>query len=240
MNFIDTHFHLDLWKNPKGLVSQIEKERIYTIAVTNAPSVYKLTLNLTEGAKYIRPALGYHPEVLNQRPNDYSLFEKYVDSTRYIGEIGLDYACTVDKNQQREIFSKVIERCSKSNNKVITIHSRRAESDCVDIIGNNYPNAIILHWYSGSIRELKKAINKGFYFSVNSQMIKSKNGQQIIKNIPLDKILTESDGPFVSIGNQPSSPLNIGNTVSELAIVLGVNEVELRSNLYRNFHDILV
>ena len=72
----DTHFHLDLWKNPKDILKKIEAKKIYTMAVTNAPSVFKLTYQLTQGLKYIRPALGYHPEVIKDRPNDFPLFKE--------------------------------------------------------------------------------------------------------------------------------------------------------------------
>lgn len=240
MNLIDTHFHLDLWKNPKSLISKIEASKIYTIAVTNAPSVFKLTLQLTEGLKYIRPALGYHPEIINQRPNDLPLIKKYITQTRYIGEVGLDYVCKVEKNAQIKTFNQIISDCSSFNDKVFTVHSRRAETDVINIINNNYSNTIILHWYSGSIQQLKIAIKFGFYFSVNYQMTKSKNGLQILKNIPLERLLTESDGPFVNIGNQSSSPLFIKNTLSELAKIYNISKEEIAKIIYDNFKRILI
>lgn len=239
MNLIDTHFHLDLWKSPASLISDIEAKKIYTIAVTNAPSVFRLTHQLTNGLKFIKPALGYHPEVINQKPNDLPLFKKYINQTKYIGEIGLDYACAVDKNIQKKTFNQIISDCSIYNNKVITIHSRRAEADVIDIININYPNTIILHWFSGSIKQLKTAINYGFYFSVNYQMTKSKSGQQIINNIPLDRLLTESDGPFVNIGSKPSSPLFIKNTLLELVKIYNISQDEIARIVYDNFYKIL-
>lgn len=239
MHYLDTHFHLDLWKSPSELISNIESQKIYTIAVTNAPSVFKLTLQLTDGLKYIRPALGYHPEVLIQRPYDLPLFKKYINQTKYIGEIGLDYSCNVDKKTQQSIFSEIISDCSNYNDKVITVHSRGAETDLIQIINKDFPNTIILHWYSGSIQQLKTAIDYGFYFSVNFQMTQTKNGKLIIKNIPLDRLLTESDGPFVKINNEANSPLFIKNTLSELAKIFNLLPDEIMKIVYNNFCKIL-
>lgn len=107
------------------------------------------------------------------------------------------------------------------------------------MINKDYPNAIILHWYSGSIKQLKTAINYGFYFSVNFLMTQSKNGKQIINNIPLDRLLTESDGPFANIDNKPSSPLFIKNTLFELAKIYNISQDEIMKIVYNNFYKIL-
>ncbi len=235
MNLIDTHFHLDLWDNPKEIIKLIEEKKVYTIAVTNAPSVFKLTYQLTQGLKYIRPALGYHPEVLNDRPNDLALFKEYLILTRYIGEIGLDYACKIDKGLQKKIFISIIKECFDSGGKIATIHSRRSEKDVIDIIGDNFPGTIVLHWYSGSTLQLKRAINNGYYFSVNYSMTKSNKGVQIIRNIPLQRLLIESDGPFTRIGNQISSPLLTRNTLFELARIYDISIEKVAYIVYENF-----
>src|SRR5690606_41972395 len=86
----DTHLHLDLFTEPKKLIEAIENQKIYTIAVTNLPQVFLNTQKLCEGLKYIRPALGYHPELAFKFSNQFDLFLELIDQTRYIGEIGLD------------------------------------------------------------------------------------------------------------------------------------------------------
>lgn len=235
MNYIDTHFHLDLWESPKDIQAQIELNKIYTIAVTNAPSVFKMTYELSSGLKYIRPALGYHPEILNQRPNEIELFLRYIGHTRYIGEVGLDYSSIIDKGLQRSVFEKIITASAEFENKIITIHSRRAVSDVVDIIGNNYPGCIILHWFSGSVAQLKIAISNGYYFSVNYPMTISKNGVEIIKNIPIERLLTESDGPFTRIDNKPSSPMMIDRILKQLSGIYCQPIDYLRKVVYNNF-----
>lgn len=241
MNFIDTHFHLDLWEDPKSIIDEIEKNKIYTIAVTNTPSVFFHTFNLTTNSKYIRPALGFHPELVFQRKNELPIFLENISKTRYIGEIGLDYGkqSDEDKKEQRRVFEKIIDACSNYDDKVLTIHSRGSYKDVIDIVGNNYPNKVIMHWYSGSPKELERAIEYGFYFSVNFPMTTSERGEKIISSVPNDKILTESDGPFTRIENKKCSPLLTPQIISKLSNILEIDKALCKKNVYENFRNII-
>jgi len=243
MNLLDTHFHLDLWSSPVEILNSIEKNRVYTIAVTNTPSVFKFTENITKNSKYTNAALGLHPELVFERHGELPLFHELINKTRYIGEIGLDYSVNDKANHrlQRKVFESIIEGCKNSNEKkVLTIHSRRAEKDVIDTIGSSFPGKAILHWYSGSHQELRRAVGYGFYFSINSAMLRSKSGQRTIYEIPHDRILTESDGPFIldSHGHQVS-PLHINNTISQLAKILKEESHIIRRLIYSNFKTLL-
>ncbi|MCM3181164.1 TatD family hydrolase [Cytobacillus horneckiae] len=63
-------------------------------------------------------------------------------------------------------------------------------------MGSEFDGKVILHWFSGSLSDLNKAIDYGYFFSINNEMIKSVNGRKIIELLPLNRILLESDGPF--------------------------------------------
>lgn len=242
MTFIDTHFHLDLSDNDKNAADRIEKERIYTLAVTNAPRVFKHSQELCRGKKYIKPALGYHPEIIPVIGDELKLFEKFFPETRYIGEIGLDYSNSSieEKNEQVRIFRHIIDLCETSGDKVLSIHSRKAENDVVDIIGKDFKGKVILHYYSGGVTPLKKAIEYGFYFSVNYAMTKSANGRTIISKIPIKRILTESDGPFVSIVNQKANPTNINLLVDELSKIFNMSSKQMAIKILDNFRKLLI
>ena len=208
MKYHDTHFHLDLMANPIDIVRQIEKHEIYTIAVTNSPQVYFYTENITKNSKYIRPALGLHPELVSERYKEIDQFISLLSKTKYIGEVGLDnYNKTPsDYKKQILVFEKIVSSCAAFGDKILTVHSRRAETDLLDIFGNEFPGKVILHWYSGSLKNLERAISLGYYFSINYQMTKSKNGQKIIDRIPINRLLIESDGPFTSLGSKKFTP----------------------------------
>lgn len=242
MNLIDTHFHLDLFKNDEQIAAEIEKNKIYTIAVTNAPQVFEHTKKLCANTKYIRPALGYHPEVIPIIGDKFSLFEKLFLETKYIGEVGLDFSNSTNNeiSEQKRILKKILNICNEDEHKILTIHSRKAESDIVNMIGNKFNGKIILHYYSGDLYILKKAIEYGFYFSINAAMVKTNKGKKIISEIPLSRILTETDAPFLSMDNR-SFELNttINSITIELSKILNKPQNEISALIYNNFKRVI-
>lgn len=194
----DTHFHLDLQEDKHGAIENIAKNGVYTIAMTNLPDLYQKETSLY-GQKYIRIALGFHPELIHEYPNKIPVMWKHLADARYIGEVGLDFTDRTSADEQMTFFSELIERCRDDINKIISIHSRGAEKEVLDIIGTNFKFSPILHWYSGTIGNLRKACDKGYYFSVNLSMVRTKKFMQMLSYIPHDKILLETDSPFTSI-----------------------------------------
>lgn len=242
--FFDTHFHLDLFEDNLGLLKKLEQRKIYTIAVTNLPKLFIHTEKLCEGFKFIRPALGFHPELASQYKNQLPLFCELIGRTRYIGEIGLDNLrkSSQDFNDQKDVFGSIINNCAEEGNKILTIHSRRAEKHLISMIGNNFPGNIVLHWYSGSLKDLETALSYGFYFSINYNMTQSANGKKIIEALPVDRILLETDGPFTVFENIPFTPLKTELIVNEIIRLKknadSANEID-SLRIYYNFKTLL-
>lgn len=231
----DTHFHLDLFENPAGVVDRIDAANVYTIAVTNLPAVFENTTRLIGSSKYIRAALGFHPELAHRHAHQLDKFLQLLPLTKYVGEIGLDNLkkTPADYAAQKMVFEAIIAACNDATSKILTIHSRRAEKDVISIIGPRFSGKAILHWYSGSISELEKALSYGFYFSINHAMTQSESGKKIIAHIPKERMLLETDGPFVKWGNSPFDPCLVDNTVTALRQV--TKDPEIRSILNSNF-----
>lgn len=239
----DTHFHLDLQQDPQGIVREIECQKIYTIAVTNLPELFLHTENLCKNCKYIRPALGYHPELAAAYSNQLPLFDKLSDKTKYIGEIGLDNLrkTTKDFAEQKRVFEHILTVCALKKDKILTVHSRRAEQEVIAMVGNNFPGKVILHWYSGSLKTLNIALEYGFYLSVNLNMTLSDNGRKIIKALPMERILLETDGPFTNAVNRTSLPMDTALTQAEVLTIKSAVETNSKSSavLFKNFTDLL-
>lgn len=240
--FVDTHCHIDLYRDYDSVIEVAEREKVFTIAVTNTPSVFGKMQQLTESKQYVHAAVGMHPELVRERWRELNLLEELVSQTRFIGEVGLDYTDNdlMVRERQRKVFDAILSICSKTGGRIITVHSRRAADDVVSAIGQDYNGKIILHWYSGSHKILKRAIGYGYYFSVNPAMLVSKSGQQIIKRIPLDRMLTESDGPFVKIGTSIASPSSMENTIERLASLIGKDKQEVQAKIFSNFKSCLL
>jgi TatD DNase family protein len=239
--FVDTHCHLDLYKNPTNIVEISTTKFIYTVAVTNAPWVFYFTKKVSRNSDYILPAIGFHPELISRNIARLHEMWPYIKDTKFVGEIGLDYS-TIDENErkrQRIALSQILEKCDQLNNKILTVHSRRAEKDLIDAIGSSFSGKVILHWFSGPIKELKRAIEYGYYFSINSSMVNSENGKKIIARIPKERILTESDGPFVHLDNEIATPAAITYTVHRIASIVGNDFESTKVQIYNNFISLL-
>lgn len=226
----DTHFHLDLQKDRTTAIREIEEHQIYTIAVTNLPDLYRKESS-DIASKYIRFALGFHPELVHQYKNQIPLMWELLSDARYIGEVGLDFVDVTHKNEQLAFFSELIERCRYDSNKIITIHSRKAVQQVLDIIGNNFRFKPILHWFTGSNGELLKAIEKGFYFSINKSMMNTKKFQSMLALIPKERLLFETDSPFIS------SPYSHHETLAKINQLIKENKENV--NMWNNFKIIL-
>src|SRR5690606_17737867 len=125
-------------------------------------------------SKYIKPALGFHTELIEQYKKFIPQMWELLPDARYIGEVGLDYKVAVgSKSIQKDFFESLIERCNILGGKLLTIHNRNSVDDVLSIIGEDFNGKFILHWYSGNLINLDKAIYNGAYFSINYAMLNS-------------------------------------------------------------------
>jgi TatD DNase family protein len=231
----DTHYHLDLQKSRNEMLDEIERYMIYVIAVTNLPPLYE-KLKKEIDSKYIRIALGFHPELLNQYSKYISDMWRLLPEVKYIGEVGIDLKTQKEsKKLQTTFFEELIERCDKIGNKILTVHSRMAASDVLSIIGDKFNGKIILHWYSGTEAIQKQAVNAGYYFSVNHSMLCSDSGRKVIMNIPDNKMLIETDSPFTFIDKQIFRPIQIPAIIEGIAKVKNVDVECMKNTLWVNF-----
>lgn len=191
----DTHFHLDLQKDRSAVIREIEQNQIYTLAVTNLPDLYRKEIREIK-SRYIRLALGLHPELVHQYKNQIPMMWDLLPEARYIGEVGLDFVDISHQQEQVAFFSELIERCRYDEKKIITIHSRRAVSKVLEIIGRNFQFKPVLHWFTGNKEELHEAIGRGYYFSVNDAMLGSQRFLDMLPMIPSNRLLIETDSPF--------------------------------------------
>jgi len=224
---IDTHCHFDLYPNPKEVINELERLGIITIGMTNLPSHFKMGYPHIKNLKKIRLALGLHPLMASNHSQELPLFMKYLDYTSYIGEVGLDFSKDgiATKSIQIDSFEKVLQAVSNKQ-KIISIHSRGAEKEVLQILQKYKIENAIFHWYTGGLKLIDKIVSLGYHFSVNTAMIKSTNGQKIINRIPKEHILTESDGPFIKHNNRIVESSDIAIVIDYLNKVFKSKQME--------------
>lgn len=237
MQLHDTHCHIDLFKDRQTLLNEIEHKGIYTIAVTNAPSVYQVTERLTTGKRFVRPALGLHPELVATHAGELDLFERLLPSVRYIGEVGLDYKHSTieERRMQRRVFERILSLSNSMGGRILTIHSRGAADDVIDMVAEHDPGTVILHWFSGSKKLLDRANEVGGWFSVNAAMIRNSQGSNKLREFYRERVLLESDGPFVEVQGLPARPQDGVQIVHALAKIWSCGVDEVSSQLQKNF-----
>lgn len=200
--FHDTHLHIDLFKDMNSIMKKIEDQKSYTIAMTNLPELYKKYSKKYGSLKYIRFALGFHPELIAKYSYQIGLFDEEIKNARYVGEIGLDKGKNInDYEKQQELFEHIINECEKTGKKIISIHSRNSATDILNITKKAFNCKVIMHWFSGSMDELDLCIKRDFYFSINPKMLNTKKGRMIIEKVPINRILIESDAPLATENN---------------------------------------
>ena len=92
MKLIDTHFHLDFYRNHKYWYDWINLNKQYTICVTNSPQIYHSCIQLYAETNYVKFALGYNPKISIETPLTHNLFLYQLRNASYIGEVGLDFS----------------------------------------------------------------------------------------------------------------------------------------------------
>lgn len=238
MKLIDTHFHLDFYRDHKFWYDRINELKQYTLCVTNSPEIFYSCKRLYPETRYVKFALGYNPQISTSTPFNKRLFLSQLDSTKYIGEVGLDYSTKniSSKAIQAEVFDFICHNAAKYN-KVLSVHSRNAEKDTLEILTRNKVRRAIIHWYTGDLETLKLYIQEGYYFSVNVNMCATPKGQRVIKHIPIEKLLVESDGPFTKVDSRPYAPTDLAQTYFRIASLLGSSDLE--NVVFNNFNCLL-
>ena len=240
ISYVDTHCHLDLYKDPEDIILKAKADNTHIIAVTNLPSVYKREVNMYK-AENVTLSLGFHPQLVKEYGHEIDLFLELLPDTKFLGEVGLDYQDIDEtlKQKQKSIFEKIISYSARYKNKILTVHSRRSSEDVVSMIGVDFPGTIILHWYSGTMPSLNKALSLGCFFSINPAMIFSKNGQSIIRALPIEKILTETDGPFTNLKGDVTKPSDVRIVIDYLAKLHRKNSDEIAEEVKMNYFKLI-
>ncbi|UJW58777.1 TatD family hydrolase [Bacillus sp. A116_S68] len=237
MTLIDTHVHLDFYSKPHQIAEEYNNNQIYTLFMTNLPEVFNKQYEEFKRYKYVRISLGYHPQIASEYELDRSLFKSLVKKTRYIGEVGLDF-----KNEHHGVINKQIDNfefiTSKEFNqgRVYSVHSKNTEDVTLDILKNNSVKHCIFHWYTGKLSTIDKIVDEGYYFSLNPKLLFTKNGQNVIARIPRNRILFETDGPFVKINKKTIGPKDLKDIYNEFEKMIP----DFEKIVFKNFKRLLI
>lgn len=231
---IDTHAHiLNEYYDDIDKVINNMKENIIIISGTNDVDNMEV-IKLCNKYKNVYGTLGIHPEeVDNMTVNSYKIIEDNINNPKIVGvgEIGLDYHYTKDnKEKQKTVFIDQLN-IAKRYNKSVVVHSRDAIADTYEILKDYKELKKDIHCFSGSIEMAKEFIKINCRLGIGGVLtFKNSKLSDVIKQLPIDSILLETDSPFLTPepfrGNK-NEPYNIIYVAKKIAEIKGFSLEEV-------------
>jgi len=241
---IDTHCHLDMLKSEEDLLESV-KNLDFLITIGCDKEEIEKAIELAYRYENVYASIGYHPYDVNgidDRDLE-ELKEIAIKNSKVvaIGETGLDYYRDITPtDRQKYFFERQIE-IAKEIGLPVVVHSRSAERDTESILEKYapYENSGVLHCFGGDMQLMERCVDMGFYisFAGNITYPKADNLREVLKNVPLDRLLLETDSPFLSpqkVRGKPNKPSNIFHTLEFIANLLGISSDELEKIVDNN------
>lgn len=225
MKLLDAHIHLDFYDNIDKMLNSIIACDVQAVFVTHLPELFKRYKVQMAEYPNISLALGFHPILVNEYDLNKPLFQELKNKTKFIGEVGLDYSITSSQTlraKQRDAFAFI---CKNIDDQILSIHSRLADEDTLKILKDNNVKKAVFHWYTGGEKLVPEIIEQGYFFSLNHVMLRSNKGVNILKQIPCNRILVETDGPFTKYGGKIVSPLHLKSIYKDFAEFYQIDDI---------------
>ena len=249
MNFFDTHAHIGLiYDDPieqLRVIQQAKQEGVTRImSINNSLIDFQKVYSTLKSVSGIYHAVGVAPsEVTNPGADWINTIEKSLSLPNVVavGETGLDYYKQFgDKRSQIELFITQLEIAQKFN-KPVVIHNRDAGKDIYDVLSERLPDAgAIFHCYSEDATYAKKCLDMNVWFSFAGNLTyrNARNLHETVLNIPVDRILIETESPFMIPAEfrekKRTKPAMLPSTARFLAEMLDMDLEELSVQLWKN------
>ncbi|CAL4321340.1 YchF/TatD family DNA exonuclease [Buchnera aphidicola] len=254
MFLIDSHCHLDKLNykknnsNPKKIlkIAYLKKVKMILLVSTSLKNFKKIKKKFKKKFNNILYSCGIHP--LNiKNIKDFYKIKKFCSKKMVsaIGETGLDYYYGQKSNiLQKKIFRKHI-RLGIKLNKPIIVHSRSAEKDTIKILQQENSEICggILHSFNQNLNMLRNLLNLNFYISISGIITfkNSENLRKIIKFIPLNKLLIETDSPYLTpepYRGKENNPSHINDIITFISKIIKIKKKKLSKIIKKNFFNL--
>ncbi len=253
---VDMHCHLDRMTNARDVARGAAKRNIAIFCTTVTPHDAELARNALSDMPNARVGVGLHPWWLSDGHCGAADIERVFQlaaTSPYIGEVGLDFGKRGAATQaiQLEAFGRIARAIAARPlpHRIISIHAIHATGAVLDILeetGVAGPGApagtcCIFHWFSGTSDELARARKLGCRFSVSEHMLKSKRGREYARQLPLDRLLLETDAPPGLDAPYSAEALeaSLMRALAGIAELRGIDVAELGPLIARNSLELL-
>jgi len=241
---VDVHCHLDLLEKEKDIDEIIKNSKEVAVIITNGtgPESNRKVLNYSKKYEKVKPALGLYPDkAVSLSDEEIQKEIEFIKTQKpvAIGEVGLDNFRVENLERQKEVLAKFIALSNELEIPII-VHSRKAEMETLEILEKNKAKKVVMHCFCGNKELTDKALELGYYFSIPTSVTKSKTFRKLAKRIPLNKLLTETDAPYLSPRPEPNEPAFIADSIKKIAELKKVTSEELEKMIYINYQTLFL
>ena len=250
MKLVDAHVHLSdaEYNNHTDELIAVAKTSDVKALVSNSMDLKTSIDSLKLAEKHpglVYPALGIHPwnvNVLKENELEDTLKlisdENQKKTVVAIGEIGLDAKYEKIWDKQLTVFDKML-RLAETLALPVIIHSRGTTVQIVDMLPSYNLKRVLLHWFSYPLTALSQAVSHGYYITEGPPTVYSLGIREVVANVPLTNLLTETDGPVKyykpPFNGQMTEPSFIRTVVDAIAEVKNVPVDDVAEQIAKNF-----
>ncbi len=241
---IDTHCHLIDPQFKKDLKQVLLRaQEVGITKIINAGYDVKTShdaVAMGEKIGWLMPAVGIHPnEAAEESIKEMDVIEEILEQGKVsaIGETGLDYyRDRSPRDAQQELFRLHID-CARRNELPLLIHTRNSIDDAIRILRHEDYHSGVFHCYSGTFEQAKEILDLGFYLGFGGTLTFSRRIRDIFGRLPIDRIVLETDAPFLSPAGhrgRRNEPSYIIETLNTGALILDMPSEQAEEILDRN------
>jgi len=239
---IDSHCHIDVSAFDNDRRSVIERALEARIALINSGinlASNRATRELLQNDN-VYAAYGLSPLHLSEKKSVEDFIRQNARSATAVGEVGLDFYHVKSEQQrasQEDVFGLFIQ-LSQELGLPLLIHSRDAEERIFELV--HAVDQAVYHCYGGSVELLKKIVDCGHYISISTRVCRSVHHRRLVENAPQDKIVIETDSPYLAARKGRNEPSLVGDAIVAISRIWDT-EVEdaasiIAENTYKAFN----
>lgn len=245
---IDVHAHMEhpAFRSDLPAVIERAKEAGLTIIISSGTDHESNieTLKLAGKFPLIKPSLGIYPtDALKLSEKEFERNTNFIKENKKkiiaVGEIGMDFHEVRGKEKEQENnFLKLLQLSEELKLPVI-IHSRKAEKKVIEILESFKIKKIVMHCFSGSMNLVKRIEDDGWMFSVPCNIVFSEHFQNVVRQVSISQLLTETDAPFLPpVKGQRNEPKNVVYTIDKISEIKNLDKEEVKKIIFMNFKKI--
>ena len=219
------------------------------------PESNRRVLELCEGHKHLYPALGIYPvDAIAHRidpqtwphdwppPKPFDVDEEiaFIDSVAprliAIGECGLDRYWLSDQDEEQERVLRGLIEVALRHDKPVILHTRKAEARTLEILLEMGVEKADFHCFTGKLKLARRIADAGYYLSIPPAVARDQTFQRFAKELPLDRLLTETDSPYMGpVRGERNEPANVPQGVAAMATARGIEAASMQAAIAENF-----